>query len=122
MHSFQWKLLVVAVISCTGANQAEASLISGVSVSTDMGAFFGTDINNVVNGVGLTGDVAHLFADHASTDIDNSWIAAVSSGQVTFDFGGTFLLDGFSFWNQNDGGPGAMGSSGIDGVTVLFST
>jgi hypothetical protein len=31
-------------------------------------------------------------------------------------------VDSFSFWNQNGGGPGAMGTSGIRNVQVLTST
>jgi hypothetical protein len=31
-------------------------------------------------------------------------------------------VDGFSFWNQNGGGPGAAGRTGIRNVSVLSST
>jgi hypothetical protein len=41
---------------------------------------------------------------------------------VTFDLGGPQVINGFSFWNQNGGGPGLMGATGIDGVTILGST
>jgi hypothetical protein len=41
---------------------------------------------------------------------------------VTFNLGGSFPVDSFSFWNQNGGGPGASGSTGIRNVSVLSST
>ncbi|MBA3320629.1 MAG: PEP-CTERM sorting domain-containing protein [Pyrinomonadaceae bacterium] len=44
------------------------------------------------------------------------------TGQITFNLGGLFSVDSFSFWNQNGGGPGTAGSTGIQGVQVLLST
>src|SRR5207244_1823361 len=53
-----------------------------------------------------------------------SWVSASGTltGNVTFDLGGLFVVDSFSFWNQNGGGPGSAGSTGIQGVQVLTST
>ena len=80
-----------------------------------MGSGFGTNIQNSVNGVGLSS--LSLTAAHAGTSPTNSWVSASTlTGAVTFDLGGIFTVDSFSFWNQNGGGPGANGSTGI-GVT-----
>jgi hypothetical protein len=86
-----------------------------------VGSGFGTNIQNTVNGVGLSS--LSLTATHAPSAPPNSWVSAGAlTGTVTFDLGGTFAVDSFSFWNQNGGGPGANGSTGIRGVTVSTST
>ncbi len=104
------------------ANPASADLLSAVGATTDMGAGFGTDLVNTINGVGLSS--IDLNALHDPTIPSNSWVSTVgtTTGQVTFSLGGSFLIDGFSFWNQNGGGPGLAGSTGINGVSVLGST
>src|SRR5207244_12612765 len=86
--------------------QAQAGRISPVVASTpDMGAGFGTSLANTVNGVGLSS--LSLTATHAATSPPNSWVsgAGILTGHVIFDLGATFLVDSFSFWNQNSGGP-----------------
>ena len=86
-----------------------------------MGSGFGTDIQNTVNGAGLV--TSSLTSNHAPSIPSNSWVSAgVTTGTVTFNLGGTFSVNSFSFWNQNGGGPGANGSTGIRGVTVSTST
>ena len=86
-----------------------------------MGSGFGTNIQNTVNGVGLSS--LSLTATHAPSVPINSWVSAGAlTGTVTFDLGGTFVVDSFSFWNQNGGGPGANGITGIQGVAVSTST
>ena len=86
-----------------------------------MGSGFTTNIQNTVNGVGLLSP--SLTAAHDGTVPTNSWVSTVGTltGIVTFDLGGTFAVDSFSFWNQNAGGPGANGSTGIQGVAVSTS-
>jgi hypothetical protein len=102
-------------------SEARAARIDVSTVSTDMGSGFGTLLENTVNGVGL--DALTLTAFHELTRPDNSWVSnGVLTGQVTFDLGSLYSVTGFSFWNQNDGGPGFRGSTGIQGVNVLFST
>jgi hypothetical protein len=99
--------------------QAQAGRISPVIASTpDMGAGFGTSLANTVNGVGLSS--VSLTATHAATIPSNSWVSGtgILAGHVIFDLGATFLVDSFSFWNQNSGGPGLLGSTGIRGVQV----
>jgi large repetitive protein len=99
-----------------------ADRITTVSASTSMGSGFGTDIINTVNGVGLSSN--SLTATHAGTAPANSWVSGpgVLTGQITFNLGGVFSVNSFSFWNQNGGGPGANGSTGIRNVQVLYST
>jgi len=121
--------LVVLVASTSffwvafGFTYVQADIILGVSASSDMGSGFGTDIQNTVNGVGLPGGIPDLNAPHDGTAPDNSWVGDfMTTGTVTFDLGGLFLVDSFSFWNQNGGGPGADGITGIRDVLVETST
>ena len=110
-------LLVLAI-----APSVSADRIVGVTASTNMGSGFGTNLINTVNGVGLSSP--SLTATHAGTIPSNSWVSTPGTltGQITFSFGGLYSVNSFSFWNQNGGGPGAMGTSGINGVQVLTST
>lgn len=114
--------ILTALLVCFGAMRTEAAPITVVSVSTTMGSGFGTNLINTVNGVGLTPNTLTGF--HASTSPANSWVSStgILTGLVTFDFGGLVNVGGFSFWNQNAGGPGAAGSTGINGVLVSYST
>ena len=104
------------------ASKASADRIAPVAATTNMGAGFGTSLVNTIDGVGLSAPT--LTSPHAATTPGNSWVssAGVRAGQVTFDLDGRFSLNGFSFWNQNGGGPGASGTTGIQAVDVLFST
>jgi len=103
-------------------NQAFADRIAGVTATTDMGSGFGTSLGNTLNGVGLS--ALTLTATHTATIPSNSWVSAfgVLTGNVTFNLGGLYVVDSFSFWNQNGGGPGTAGSTGIQGVEVLTSS
>lgn len=110
-------LLVLAI-----APSASADRIVGVTATTNMGSGFGTNLINTVNGVGLSS--LSLTATHEGTIPPNSWVSnqGVLTGQITFNLGGLHSVDSFSFWNQNGGGPGANGTSGIQNVQVLTST
>ena len=114
--------LAVCTIVSSASSLAFATRISTVTATTTMGSGFGTSLTNTVNGVGLSS--LSLTATHDGTTPANSWVslAPATTGQVTFDLGGSFPVDGFSFWNQNGGGPGANGSTGIQGVSILSST
>jgi large repetitive protein len=97
------------------------AIITAVSATTDMGSGLGTSLANTINGAGLSA-FPSLTATYEPTTASNSWVSGGAlSGNVTFDLGSTFLLGGFSFWNQNDGGPGSAGSTGIQGVSVEYS-
>lgn len=110
-------LLVLAI-----APSVSADRIVGVTATTTMGSGFGTNLINTVNGNGLS--PISLTALHAATNPGNSWVSSqgVLVGQITFNLGALYSVDSFSFWNQNAGGPGAAGSTGINRATVLTST
>ena len=114
---------ITPAVVCLGiCHLAAGDIILGVTASTDMGSGFGTNIQNTVNGVGLPGGIPDLNGLHEGTFPSNSWVGdATITGTVTFDLGGLFLVDTFSFWNQNGGGPGAAGSTGIRDVLVETS-
>src|SRR6267142_35857 len=99
-----------------------ADRITTVTATTSMGSGFGTNIINTVNGNGLSSP--SLTATHAGTSPANSWVStqAILTGQITFNLGGVFSVNSFSFWNQNGGGPGTAGSTGIRNVQVFYST
>src|SRR5712671_5208659 len=101
---FRWATVLLAVVPCS-----KASRITTVTASTNMGSGFGTNIQNTVNGIGLSS--LSLTATHSPTIPGNSWVSAIGilTGNVTFNLGGPFLVDSFSFWNQNGGGPGTSG-------------
>jgi len=94
-----------------------ADRITTVTATTNMGSGFGTNLHNTVNGAGLS--ILSLTATHAGTTPSNSWVSQlILSGEITFNLGGQFSVDSFSFWNHNSGN----GSTGIQNVQVLFST
>jgi hypothetical protein len=82
-----------------------------------MGALFGTNINNIVNGVGLPGDIPSLTATHAAGSPSNAWIGTLSTNNlITFNLNGSYSLGGFSLWNFN-----ANPTQGVRGVNILTS-
>jgi len=105
-----------------GVSSAQAALITTVTATTTMGSGAGTNLLNTVNGAGLSS--LSLNATHFATDPSNSWVSAAPqlAGDVTFDFAQNYSLSGFSFWNQNAGGPAVTGATGINLVNVLYST
>ncbi len=115
---------ITGALVCLGiCPLAAGDIILGVIASTDMGSGFGTDIQNTVNGVGLPGGIPDLNGLHEGTIPSNSWVGDLTIiGIVTFDLGGLFTVDSFSFWNQNGGGPGPDGTTGIQDVLVEIST
>ena len=114
-------LLAIAAFALAGSATTHAALISATSATTNMGSGFGTSLDTTINGVGLS--LQSLTATHAATIPTNSWVSAGTlTGNITFTLGGLFTLDGFSFWNQNNGGPGALGSTGIRNVFITYST
>lgn len=96
---------------------AQAALITGVTVSTDMGSN-GTNIINTVNGVGLPGNTPSLTGNHESGISDNAWLGNQFTGNITFNLNGSYSLAGFSFWNLNNIG----NTAGIKDVTVQSSS
>jgi len=111
----------VATAVLVAAGQLQAAVITAASASTNMGSGSGTSLNNTINGAGLS-SFPSLTATHGPTSPSNSWVSGVAiTGNIDFNLGGSFLVDGFSFWNQNAGGPGVAGSTGIQNVVVLSS-
>ncbi|MFT4662569.1 MAG: hypothetical protein ACI9O4_002177 [Chitinophagales bacterium] len=107
-------------VAFSGAEVPVENVINPVSATSTLDAA-GTDIQNAIDGTGL--DVfPSLSANHEPTNPINSWISQDATGVIDFDLGGLFLVDGFAFWNQNGGGPGADGTSGIKDVIIYAST
>lgn len=97
-------------------------IINPVAATTTLSAQFGSSMDNTINGAGL--DVfPTLSGTHEGTTPGNSFLATNAAGSMDFDLGGSFLVDGLAFWNQNGPGPGMTGiqevivSSSDDGVT-----
>ena len=92
-------------------------IINPVAGSTTLSAQFGSSLDNTINGVGL--DVfPTLSGTHGMTTPANSFLAINETGSIDFDLGGSFLVDGLAFWNENAPGPG---QTGIQGVAVFSS-
>ncbi len=111
--------LVLVLIPLT--KSVDADVVLDVSVSTDMVSEFGTLIENTVNGAGLLGGVPDLFDLHEPTLPDNSWVSSDVMGTILFTFDESYLIDTISFWNQNGGGPGFEGTTGIRDVIVEYA-
>ncbi|MBD2326942.1 hypothetical protein [Alkalinema sp. FACHB-956] len=63
MAQLQWMsvgLVTAAALALAPVNAAHALLITGVTASTDMASFSGSNIQNTVNGVGLPGNTPSL--------------------------------------------------------------
>ena len=107
--------LTAAVVAIAPIGNAEAALITGVTVSTDMKSFGGYDIQNIVNGSGL--DSLSLTATHADVTPTNSWASSFETptGTIDFNLNGQHSLQGFSIWNNADN------TFGIQGVTISTS-
>lgn len=111
---------IACVILLMLAGTANATYITGVTATTNMSSGFGTNIANTVNGAGLSS--LDLTATHAGTIPSNSWVSSgTTTGSIFFDLGLSFSVDSFSFWNQNGGGPGSLGSTGIDSLNIFYS-
>ncbi len=112
--------LATLALSIANAPNAQAALINGVTVTTDMGSLdIFTNINNIVNGSGLPGNTPSLTGNHRSGFTGTYWLSNynVITGNITFNLNGTYSLGGFSLWNSN-----SENSWGVKGVNVLTST
>ncbi len=105
-------VVFAVLLLLTIAPRVSADRISFVTATTNMGSGFGTNLANTVNGVGLSS--LSLTATHDATIPSNSWVSSAGTltGQITFNLGGLYSVNSFSFWNQNGGGPGPSGSRG----------
>ncbi|WP_373545429.1 hypothetical protein [Chamaesiphon sp.] len=93
--------LATLALSIANAPNAQAALINGVTATNDMGSFY--DINNIVNGSGLPGNIPNLTGTHNRGSGTNVWVASegVKTGNITFNLNGTYSLAGISLWNFN---------------------
>jgi hypothetical protein len=111
------RLFVLSTVLALSGTAAHAVRIPGVVASTDMGSGFATNIQNTVNGAGLS--TPTLTATHGPTSPSDSWVSSGTlTGTITFDLGAIYTVSGFSFWNQNGGGPSPVGDTGIKGVVI----
>ena len=117
-------LVAFAEIAFSGiaAPPVEENVINPVSATTTLAAQFGSSLDNTINGVGL--DVfPTLSGTHEGTSPGNSFLATNDTGSIDFNLGGSYIVDGLAFWNENAPGPGQTGiqdvviSSSEDGVT-----
>ena len=117
-----YSLIAAACISCLSPLASEGAYVPGVTATTTMGSGFDTSVQNTVNAAGLS--APSLTATHAGTAPNNSWVSGggVLAGTVTFNLRASLVVTGFSFWNQNGGGPGEAGATGIRGVAISYST
>jgi hypothetical protein len=92
-------------------------IINPVSATTTLSAEFGSSLVNTINGSGL--DVfPSLSATHAGTDPGSAFWATLETGNIDFDLGAAYLVDGLAFWNANANGPT---QTGIQNVNILSS-
>ncbi|GEA26261.1 hypothetical protein MiAbW_00811 [Microcystis aeruginosa NIES-4325] len=102
--------------------QAAPALIPDITASTNMGnSLLFPGIVETVNGDGLPGNNPSLTGNHNLSAGGNAWISALgsSTGNITFNLGRAYSLEGFSFWNLSGF---LVRNLGINGVTVQSST
>lgn len=110
-------LLLIGAVPCLQADR-----IATVTATTSMSAGPGFNLANTVNGAGLSS--LSLTATHSQSSGGNAWASqpGIPTGIVTFDLGGAFWVDSFSFWNFNGTGGLPNSTTGIQGVAVYTST
>jgi hypothetical protein len=117
MKKFVFIALFVTMLCIIG--QAEAAVISGITVTSDMGEFSsaGALLINMVNNSGLTG--TGFSATHDAAD-NTGWKSpvGVTSGTVTFNLNGLYALSSFAVWNHAQ----LNGDRGVQSVTIETST
>lgn len=97
-------------------------IINPVAATTTLSSMFGSTLDNTINGAGLD-MFPSLTGIHEATTPNNSFYAMNETGSIDFDLGGSYRVDGLTFWNINAPGPGQAGiqeviiSASEDGVT-----
>ncbi|MEL6330906.1 MAG: hypothetical protein AAFR38_14765 [Planctomycetota bacterium] len=101
---------------------ATAGLATGQAIITPVNAvgpvgFSGSNVLHTIDGSGLSGP-ASAAATHSATVPTNSYAAGFAAGPlvVVYDLGGVFSVNGGLLWNQNAGGPGPNGITGVASV------
>lgn len=100
-------------IALMGAAASHAAEISVVTV-TPSSTFYTYNVNNLINGSGLTGNLH-------SGDWTTKWITnGTTTGSLTFDLGSLFSVGSTDIWNY---GPGCCGNGrSVKDLGISFST
>ena len=99
-----------------------SSVVVPIGVTTTYTPDFGTLPESTIDGSGLS-EFPSATATHDDTTPANSFVTSdAPTGSFDFDLGGTMMINGLSIWNQNAGGPGGAGSTGIQDIVVSSST
>jgi hypothetical protein len=97
-------------------------IINPISATTTLTAEFGSSLTSTINGSGLD-TFPSLSASHGGANPGTAFYATNGTGTIDFDLGGSYLVDGLSFWNANATGPPQTGIQDViiysseDGVT-----
>jgi hypothetical protein len=94
-------LVAATAMSLAPMGQAQAALITGVSVSTNMNTTSSSILNNIVNGNGLPLNTPALTGQHANSSVSNAWVSASNSvnRQINFTFDGQYAVTKINVWN-----------------------
>jgi hypothetical protein len=112
-------LLNLLILCISGSVLQAQIIINPVSATTTLSAQFSSTLDNTLNGAGLNA-FPSTTATHGMSSPSNSYVATVGTGTIDFDLGGSYLIDGLTFWNQNFFGP-SVGASGINDVIISSS-
>jgi|GEM_PF-6277261 len=110
-------LLTLFICISIGAN-AQFPVIP-TSASTNMIPAFATILDRTIDGQGMMAWPS-LTAMHLPTVPQNSVVFTSDTGQIDFVLGASYMINGISFWNQNNGGPST--DTGVDSVNFYYST
>ena len=106
-------MIAAALLAASWASHA--SVITGVTASTDLGSSFGSSIANIANGVGLTS--YSLTATHNAGTNGNAWVGSRTVGTIDFNLHGSYAITTMAIWNLNAQFP----SYGIKNLTISSS-
>lgn len=98
------------------ASWCHASVITGVTASTNLGSNFGSNIAHTVDGTGLTS--YSLAATHNVSTNANAWVGRNKVGTIDFNLHGSYALTTLAIWNLNTNFP----NYGIKDLTISSST
>lgn len=111
--------LLAGALLILGLQAHSQIIVNPVSSTATQSPAFGTVDSNAFKGTGLL-TYPSLSSDHEPTLPFNSVVYNGTTVTITFQLGGTYMIDGVSFWNQNNGGPST--DIGFDSVRYSYST
>lgn len=85
--------------SFLATSTAHAAYITGITATTSMGSVSTANISHITDGSGLS--ALSLSATHATATMANVWVGNGTSGTVTFDLHGAYVLTDLALWNLN---------------------